>query len=324
MKTPDYQNQQFRLWILNRTKKYGVSTYALKTRDRFYGARYRVERTIFAAFVHGIEMHLTRRPHINFEHPKNRARPLIYLSPGVRKWSQYMPGGFATYPVHNPDVRRLHTGARIDYLTRNLFRHSKDGIGLRSRAYVMMWYVVQNTISKKRRLHWLSVAAGTGQPVFDAAAHLRQRPDIILADIDDEALAFARQLAQERGLEKRVTTLHADISESGAFAALIKENSPDVVDMMGLMEYLDDKLVVKLVRTFYMNAPGGSLMIFTNMRATHPELQVHKSGLGWPGVIVRSVQDVVGLIESAGVANNHVDVLLPDDNVYGVYCIKKP
>lgn len=324
MHTPDYQSKQFQLWVENKETRKGVRVYGLRIRDRFSNARHRPERAVFAAFVHRLEKHLAKRPHLDFENPRNFARILVYLPPGIRAWAQYMPGGFATYPVHNPDVKRLHSGERVGYLTRNLFRHSFDAIGLRSRAYAMSWYVVRSVGRENRRINWLSVAAGTGQPTFDAAIHLAKRPQITLADINTETLEFAEQLAQARGIRKSVKTVQGDVTKSGVFADLLVSSQPDVVDMMGLVEYLDDETVTKLIRTFRLKAPHGSILVFTNMRPTHPELQTHKRGLGWPGVIVRTTDAVTKCIENAGVKPGALEILLPDDNVYALYCIKKP
>lgn len=325
MRIPDYQNRRFKLWHQNSTDAEGVRVIRLRIRDRFSKPTHKANRFLFSSFVHQLERYLNRHPDMSFDYSHNRARSMIYILPGIRAWAAYMPGAFATYPVHNPDLKHMHTGRKIDYLTRNLFRHSYDAIGLRSRSYAMSWYVLNHVSNiRNRRVRWLSVAAGTGYPTFEAADLLKKYPSITLCDIDDEALGAARQLAVERRVSKNVTTVTSDITKRGAFAGLLKQNQPDVVDMMGLVEYLDDDTVMNLVKTFYKQAPKGSLMAFTNMRPTHPHLQVHKRGLGWPDVQVRRISDVLALLDTAGVSHENVDILAPDDQVYGIYCIKKP
>lgn len=325
VRQPNYQNRQFTLWVEGTDTVDGVSTLHLRIRDRFTRIRHRPHRILFTAFVHQLESYLRRHPEMDFAHPGNRARSLIYMLPGLRAWSVYMPGGFATHPVHNPDVKRLHTGKRIDYLTRNLFRHSFDAIGLRSRAYAMAWYVLNSTAAiKKRPVRWLSIAAGTGQPTYEAARLLATYPSITLSDRDDTVLAAARKLADSQGIGDHVTCIRADITEKGKFVKLLEDSRPDIVDMMGLAEYLDARTLTTLIRTFYHNAESGSFLVFTNMRPSHPHLQTHKRGLGWPGVIVRTVSEVVACVDQAKVPHSSVEVMLPDDQVYAIYCIKKP
>lgn len=321
---PDYQNQRYRLWVTEENVRNGIRIIGLRVRDRFSHARHRPERVVFGVFVRRLEIYLRRHPDMDFNHPKNRARPLIYLPPTMRVFAQYMPGGFATYPAHDPDVKCLHSGVHIDYLTRNLFRHSVDAIGLRSRAYAMSWYALNHVSAiKNRRVRWLSVAAGTGLPAFEAAELLPKQPNIVLSDIDPEALQFAQGIAKARGLGGRVRIEESNITEHGVFTELLKRTQPDVVDMMGLVEYLDNETVIRLVRAFHRGAPHGSVLIFTNMRPTHPQLQIHERGLGWPGVIVRSIDDTLVLIAAAGIGSKMTEVLLPDDEVYAIYCIKR-
>jgi len=325
VRIPDYQNRKFKLWRTDNLIEQGITATHLRLRDRFSMPRYQAGRVVFSSFVHQIERYLRRHPDMQFDYPRNRARAFIYLLPGIRSWSLFMPGGFATHPVHNPDIKRLHSGKRIDYLTRNLFRHSLDAVGLRSRSYAMSWYAVTATAHiTKRPVRWLSVAAGTGYPTFEAAELLRQQPRITLSDINEEALTVARHLAEERGIGESVTFELADATKKGEFARLITQSRPDVIDMMGLVEYLADDVIVMLMRTFYAKAPHGATLIFTNMRPTHPHLQTHQRGLGWPGVQVRTIASVAKLLHKAAIPEESIEVLLPDDQVYGIYCIKKP
>lgn len=325
MRIPDYQNRRFKLWHKDTRKADGVQRIDITIRDRFYKAKHKPNRLVFGAFVQQLEGYLQRNPNVSFDQRRNHARSMIYVLPGIRAWAVHMPGAFATYPVHNPDLKHLHTGRKIDFLTRNLFMHSLDAIGLRSRTYAMSWYVL-NHVSHitRRRVRWLSVAAGTGYPTYEAADLLKKYPAITLCDIDEQALGVARQLAADRGIAKSVKTEAGDITKRGVFTNLLKQVQPDVIDMMGLVEYLDGATITNLMKTFYKQAPKGSLMVFTNMRPTHPHLQVHQRGLGWPGVQVRTTSEVLALLDAAGIPRDTVDILLPDDKVYGIYCIKKP
>lgn len=320
----DYQTGTFRLRETSRRRVRGAQMIRLEIRDKYAGARFRPERSAFQFFVRRIERHLRSHPQIDFAHRLNIPRRIIYFPKAVRKWATYMPGGFATYPVHNPAVKRLHSGEKIDYITRNLFRHSSDGIGLRSRAHAMSWYVATRIeTTRKSRLRWLSIAAGTGQPTFDAAENLTRRPLLFLSDLSDEAMSFAEKLGRRRGFEADLTIAKCDVAEPGAFSSLLRRVKPDIVDMMGLVEYLDDAMIVQLVQDF-VDGQGEATLIFTNMRPEHPQLATHQRGLGWPGVKVRTIDAVLDLLERAGVKLEIVEVLLPDDHVYAIYCIKRP
>lgn len=292
----------------------------LQIRDEYDRLRYRLERLIVQGGTHLLERHYRHHPEKKSGARNNYLQKVIYLPRGMRAWRTMMPGGFATYPVHNPRVRTLAYGAKLDMITRRLFRHSYDGRGLRSRAHAMAWWLYQKLGHTKRRLRWLSLAAGTGQPTFDAGQLWQTQPDYFLSDLNTEALEFAMSLATQRGLDmKYVHTKPCDATDKAALTQLLRTVRPHVIDMMGLIEYLDDEAVVKLLAI--IDRGSSALICFTNMRPTHPQLQTHQRGLGWPGVKTRSRDEVLALIERAGIDLSRVDVLLPSDKVYAVYCV---
>lgn len=254
---------------------------------------------------------------MGFDAPGNLARVLVYFPPGIRAWTAFMPGAFATYPVHNPDLRAIRSGHRLDPITRSLFRHSSDGRGLRSRAYAMAWAVHRRHEGTDRPLRWLSLAAGTGHQSLEAVRLLRHPADLLLTDIDQDVLDFATELAE--GEAATVRTCRLDALDGARLSSFIRQMSPDVIEAMGLVEYLDDDDLVSLVRVIAASAPKGCQVVFTNMRPTHPGLEIHRRGLGWPGVIVRTEDEVCAALQEAGIAQKDIQVILPDDFVYGVY-----
>lgn len=319
----DYKNNTFTLTEKSRYRAFDCEIVVLKIRDKYSRGRHVYERFVFHNIAMGIEKYLRLNPHITFEHPHNIARRIIYLSKTFRGWSQYMPGGFATYPAHNPSLRRLHDGQKIDYLSRSLFKHAADGMGVRSRAYVLSWYVAtQLQPIATKRIRWLSVASGTGQPTFDAAKNVSVPPLLFLTDRDDTVLKFAQELGRQRGISGDLNTVTSDVTRKGVFTRILRKVRPDVIDMMGFIEYIDDKTVVAILQEFWRAAPQSSL-IFSSMRPVHPEINAHHHGLGWPGTKPRSVQTCLGLLKRAGIPLRMVHVFLPDDSVYAVYCINR-
>lgn len=311
----------FTLEILDTRTQAGAMVTRVRVRDRFAAKRHMVHRAAVRLFLRSLETHLRARPHLTFGHPHNIVQKLVYLPPAVRSWAAYMPGAFATQPVHNPDTKQLQDGTKLDYITKNLFRHSIDATGLRSRAHAMAWYV-QRATTDRHAVHWLSLASGTGRQTLDAATLLPRRPYLMLTDIYDEALDVAMKLAANYGYSaRRAVAKHLDATDSSAVRAVMKEQQPEIVDAMGLFEYLSDKQASELIRTVVSAMPSGARFVFTNMRPTHPELQLHKRGVGWPGVIVRETDQVLALIQGADIAGAKVEIILPDDNVYAVYCI---
>lgn len=303
---------------------HGVQVHYVTIKDKYDHRRYAVERRLFLTFTNALQGYLKKRPHIDFSSKRNVARSLTYLPAGIKTWSAYMPGAFATHPVHNPEVKRLAHDQKIDFMTRRLFRHSVDAIGLRNRAHILAWAVQQQSLTGRKRV-WLSLAAGSGQHVYDTLNLLDQKKpyDVVISDINEEVLEFAEKIyrvqrPKVREIEfKKIDVLSPDL------ATQLKSSPPTVVDAMGLVEYLDSHQVERLVRQLFESLVEGGMIAFTNMSPEHPHLDLHQRGLGWPGVKPRTIKDMVDIVEQAGVPLENLTVFKSQDKVYGVYIIRK-
>lgn len=315
------KTDKYAVELKKQTRYRGSKLSELAITDKYHAPRYRVLSVLVNGFLHTLERILIALPSLHAEHKGNFVRWMVYAPPGIRSWSQYMPGAFATHPVHNTEVTHLKDGTKLDIVTRNLFRHGDDAVGLRARAYAMAWYVWRE-YGKATDVRWLSLATGTAQQTYDGVAVLAHRPQLWLTDVDDEALAVARAHADDYGMADHVVVKRLDATNRAALQKAIRAHHPQVIDMMGLMEYLDDAAATALIKQVRAVMPSGGSFIFTNMLPTHPGLQVHKRALGWPGVIVRSIDQVADLVIAAGVAPAELEILAPTDGIYGIFCIK--
>ncbi|HET6622583.1 MAG TPA: class I SAM-dependent methyltransferase family protein [Candidatus Saccharimonadales bacterium] len=325
-KQSDFQNDRFSLSITSRAKSAGLVKFDVTVKDRYSKRRYGLEKRMFTAFTNQLQHYLASRPHIDFDHPKNFVRRLVYLPPGIRAWSAYMPGGLATYSVHNPEHKRLAGGKRVDYMTRALFRHSTDALGIRSRAYVLSYLVAQRVSRlKAESISWLSLASGSGQPVYDTIDDLPNVEfSVTITDHDQASLDFARSVYKyERPHVDKIAFKQLDVLAKGQLEQMINLTKPDLVDAMGLFEYLQPAAASQLIEQIYQGIPTGSELIFTNMSHANPHRDLHKRGLGWPGVIVRPIAEVADIIKNAGIPTGSVQVYSPSDRVYNIYRVVK-
>lgn len=298
----------------------GYTRVSLSVRDRFSRARYGLERAVIRASGSILNRYLSKRPHTQFDSRINIARTFVYAAPSFRTLYEYMPGGFVTYHAYDPDKKRLKNGRRLDPLARSFFRHASDGLGVRSRAYAMAWRVAQR-YKDATEVYWMSIACGVGQATFDAARLLPADVSYFMLDMDKDALAAARTMAtnySDAASRLRTEQLNV-IAANDQLVSYIKEFNPAIVDAMGLFEYLSPEDAVLLLRSIYKNVAVGTSIFFTNMLPTHPHLDVHRRGMGWPGVIVREEREIVSFCERAGIPVGSVTTLHPDDGVYVVY-----
>jgi hypothetical protein len=308
----------------------GIPLVRVDATDRYHQRRFAVERHAIRTFLNSIDWFLRQNPALAFESKMNITRHLIYLPPAMRAWRAYVPGGLATYHVHSPHVKRMHHGKKLDAITRAFFRHSVDAIGLRSRAYIMSW-LARETIAAlpEGRIEWLSLAAGSGQPVYDACRALRpedrKRLSLILVDSDTAVLDFAKhRYAAERDVARDARFLMCDLLDTAKRTELLRAVAPQIIDIMGLFEYLDDDECREFIAALWQSVSKGGSIIFTNMSPGHPHLQVHQRALGWPGVKQRSAAEVVAILDAANIPKKSQSVYRAQDNVYNVYRVAKP
>lgn len=323
---PDFQNNRFSLSLAGQQSVGGLKVRTVNVKDRYNHRRYALERRLFAAFTNQLQGYLSKRPHIDFDHPRNFVRRLVYLPPGIRAWSAYMPGGLATYSVHNPEHKRLAGGRKVDYMTRALFRHSTDALGIRSRAYVLSYLVASMVESKgQKNVNWLSLASGSGQPVYDTLDDLTETAfTVTITDHDQASLDFAKQVYKfERPHVRKIDFVQLDVLDGSELEQLIDRTKPDLVDAMGLFEYLRPAAASELIRRIYEKLPKGAELIFTNMSSSNPHRDLHQRGLGWPGVIARPITEVADILDSSGVVPGSIEVYSPTDKVYNIYRVIK-
>ena len=116
--------------------------------------------------------------------------------------------------------------------------------------------------SPKREVKILSLASGSAQAVIEALSELRRKRNVqvraMLVDQDESALRHAQNLARDHGVADLVETRLGDVL---FFDRILGEFKPDIIEMMGLMDYLRDKLAIQLVRKIRRHLPeGGSFL----------------------------------------------------------------
>ncbi|QQS22048.1 hypothetical protein IPM09_00655 [Candidatus Saccharibacteria bacterium] len=322
--------KRYRLTIVSTRRVAGVPVTRVLTQDQYYhGRRYRLERTLVRTFTNFLQWYLERHPGMPFTARGNLARHLVYMPAGMRAWRAYMPGGFATYHVHDPRRAHMQNGKKLDAITRAFFRHTYDAVNLRSRAYIMDWLASTPLMAAHgSRCRWVSLAGGSGQPVFDVfnelPKHIRDSSSLIITDSDSEVLRFAKMVYEKHNLPiHHVGYEQLDVLETSVLSTFFKRHHPDIIDAMGLFEYLSDEQSVRLLNDVYQSLPKGGVFIFSNMWSKRPHLDVHQRALGWPGVIQRTIHEVVALLAKADVPLEAQSVYHDDDNVYCVYRVVK-
>lgn len=221
--------------------------------------------------------------------------------------------------------------APIDDVSRLFYRGSKDAAGVRTRATAAM-DMAQNYISSspglrdRKDLVSASLACGAAGPVYDLVKNSRHYGNdfskVILVDKDEMALASASALATAAGVEDVVDIQRRDLL-SEDLTDYIEPHSVDVVDLLGLFEYLPEDFGVLLLQKVKEIVRPGGIIVFGNMLQDRPQQRLFSDVAKWPPLEQRTVSGVFSIIQKAGFDLDQVITRIPArEGVYAVYAIK--
>lgn len=250
----------------------------------------------------------------------------LYRSPALREWRrELVPSAMALYPVQRVG-EDLPSGSEQDEVTRLVLGDSLDATGIRTRARVLSDVVGRSvaTAAEDRRSTWVSLACGAAVPVLDARADHRSDARLVLVDVDQRALDFAAELAERAGLQRGrdLQLLRRDLVRTVVarddLVAELGERSARLVDALGIFEYFSDASAVRLLANAFRLLEAGGSLVVGNMLSTRPQLAFNQRGAGWPGLHVRSVEQLAGLVQRAGLPLDRTTISIPQDGVYAV------
>jgi SAM-dependent methyltransferase len=145
----------------------------------------------------------------------------------------------------------------------------------------------------------LSIGSGSARPILEAAAAVEAEVRLMLVDIDAEALDFSRQLAQQLGIH-HATQHVANILRLGSGQEdELRTFRPHIVEMVGLLDYFNDRVARLMLARLARLTPEGSLLLIGNIVPNRERLFLEKS-LKWPEMEHRDPEAFVALVASSG------------------------
>jgi len=160
----------------------------------------------------------------------------------------------------------------------------------------------------------LSVASGSAQAVLDA---MKQCPGlnvrVILIDPDTSALEKARQNAEAAGFADRIRCIRGTTRRIQKTAAEFK---PHIIEMVGLLDYLDHATAVTVISSIRESLPEGGFFMTCNI---HPnrEKPFLDWVLLWP-MIYRTRREFAGVLLDAGFERHNLRVVYEPLEIHGI------
>lgn len=306
-----------------------VSVHSVRVQDGYAVWRFSLQRLLYYWGAAAMNWYLARRPQITFDHKANVVRKFLYHLPSFSEWSKLMEnqGSLAMEALHNPEVKHLSTGRRLGPVTRRLFRHGADPVGVRARTVLAGW-LARSYIQDHPGIpvRWLSLAGGSAfhsSIMMEIAEVDKSLLTFIDVDKDPAAIKSAGTVTQASGLLPAQTHLiTGNVLDKRLIAGISAASEVDIIDMLGILEYLDDTQARQLLVEAYALLRPCGIILLCNMRQSHPQLALHKRGVGWPGVIPRTTEEFIALCKSGGDGKN-ITIYQSLDGVYNVAILVK-
>jgi SAM-dependent methyltransferase len=246
----------------------------------------------------------------------------------IQYWRDtFMPHATALFPLQRTEnAGRWFPDGKVDQHAMDIFVNAIDSIAIRSRGAIHNQIVLDAAISSDQtEFSAVALGAGAGVPNINATTKVRdeagKRFKWKMYDLSYDSLEKSEELFIEAGVPAGdVEVYRADYRK----AFKLEAESQDVVDMLGLWEYLPSSRCVEAVAECYQLLKPGGVFVFSNMLPDRPQLEVNTTVIGWPGVKPRSVDELIDIVAAAGLDTKDVRVTVPDDGVYAVLEIHKP
>jgi SAM-dependent methyltransferase len=237
-----------------------------------------------------------------------------------------MPQAPALYILQRPYDKRLFPDNEVDPYAEDIFINAIDSVAIRARGAIYNSLFLENIAGRPHReIRALALGAGAGVPNINATLDAKRLYDKRIIwkewDLSRDSVELNRAYFKEAGIpDEDVDVRPGDLKKAYALG----DESIDIIDMLGLWEYLDRERCVKALSEFKRILTPGGKIIVSNMLEDRPQLDLNQRVIGWKGVKPRSVDELIEIAHDAKIDTASIRITLSDDGVYAVMEINKP
>ncbi|MGA9119923.1 MAG: hypothetical protein WB699_11220, partial [Bacteroidota bacterium] len=217
------------------------------------------------------------------------------LTTGTAERFYSKPRGYAgDYLAIHGIYQNMPSGAsRLGPLIDRMFLEMPPCIAVRNRRKLLAGEILRTVEEAPHQARVMCLASGPASEVFDAFSELPDKTKLkmTLLDIDLQALAFVDDL---RGKSKLATQI--DLINENLIALFLGRGRAQVplqnmIYSVGLIDYLNDKLVGKLLHFAYDHLNPGGRIILGNFHPDNPAKEFMDHVLEW-NLIHRTEEDM--------------------------------
>lgn len=175
----------------------------------------------------------------------------------------------------------------------------------------------------KKEVHIISIAAGSSRAIIEAINHQDYLKDVKLSitflDKNAHAIEYSKKLSVN------LTHPHVDLEwiqdTVGSFLTKQPTKKFDVVEIVGLLDYFDDKKVTETFEGIYHLLHPDGILITANINHNEEEVFVTRI-IDWP-MVYRTPKELAVLAQNVGFKYNKMKVFYEPLKVHGLLVAQK-
>jgi hypothetical protein len=238
------------------------------------------------------------------------------------------PRGYAGdyLAIHRIYGNKAGGTGRLGAIVDRMFLDTPPSLAVRNRR-VLLANEISATVNAGQNgaVKVMCMASGPATEVFDAFSLLQDktRLKVTLMDIDLQALAFVDEIRTKQKLTNQMTLVNENLIALYLGRGKTKVEPQNLIYSIGLIDYLNDKLVNKLLQYAYDNLVPGGRVILGNFHPRNPAKEFMDYVLEW-NLIHRTEEDMNRLFLNSAFKRPSTRILFENEGVnLFAECIKE-
>ncbi|AKM82087.1 TPA: hypothetical protein DD449_03235 [Candidatus Berkelbacteria bacterium] len=153
----------------------------------------------------------------------------------------------------------------------NFWMNVRSAQALRNRKQIVVKLIREAVLEKIRtdgEARILSLACGSAQSVFEAIEGIDENVSVLAIDVDETAIEYSKKLAVKYGI-KNIEWRKGNLVRPGSTA---KDFEPNIVEIVGLFDYLKDSMIVRLIHSIEAMSTRGAVLVSAHI---HPNSEMY-------------------------------------------------
>lgn len=176
-------------------------------------------------------------------------------------------------------------------------------------------------IKENKNINILDIGGGSSRAIIETASNFDGFDNIVKVtniDTDVKAIELGKEIAKDYNLDGVFTWINGNAKN---LRSLVPNNSFEIVEMVGLLDYFNNERSIKLISDIYSKLRKNGLFIVGNV---FPNSEVpFVSHVGWPKMYYKDINGMLEILTAAGFEKDSISLIFEPLKVHVVGLARK-